>query len=503
MKSCVYVVMLLLLSLLLGCEESKYDTLDFSSHEADVVLDEPLNFFVQAGNDYIFVSWDYPKNQTISVLFSLYRSETENGEFQLLADDVSKLYYYDYLVEPEKVYYYKVCAKSMLYGESDFSEIKSGKRKGRGVDEYEGPAGNNKKENSTKIELGKLYKSSLYISCDATADDVDYYTLDAKKGDIFKITVKLPSQEDSNAAPLSAYDIAVYSDLATPIFSARGQFLTYDGKSYLIFFTRDTPVYICISPDSTSTTSRKTGDYDLIVTTAESSEFFSAYSSSCISYVKILWSSYFSLMASKYIVQRRKQGADEWESVKGALSPYRLDVQSEFARDCTEMYDRSAEVGVPYEYRVGAYLGTEGANEVCFYSSVVEARRYDVQKNVLPANTADNTSFDNALKIEQGQSVGGAIDTADCRYYKIALEAGKKYSFLITSDLVLFSADFFFGKENSDKERLICIKPEESTRDYGTFLYTVDDNAAGEYWLRIDGNNTQGNYFILVKEVSS
>lgn len=509
MKSHVYIVILILSSLLLGCEESKYDTLNFSSYETDVVLDEPLNFFVQGENNCIFVSWDYPKNQTISVLFSLYRSETENGEFKLLADDISTLYYRDSSVEPGEIHYYKVCAKSMLYGESDFSEIKSGKRKGRGVDSYDKKSGgNNNKEKSTEIEFDKLYKSSLYISHDATTDDVDYYTLNIQKGDALKITIELP--EDSSAV-LYTYDITVYSDLATPIISAKRQTLMHSGNSYLIFSTKDTPVYICISPDSTSTAFNKIGDYDLIVTKVDSSELFKAYSSNSISYVKIFWSSYFSSMASKYIVQRCRIGTENWENIKGALSPYRLDVQSEFPQNITEMYDRGAEAGVPYQYRVGACLETnsqtEDSDKVYFYSSIVNAQRYDIQKNILPKDSADNTSFDNALKIELNKLVEGAIDTTDCRYYKVALEAKKSYSFSIVQDLsygkVLFSADFFFGKENSDKKRLICIKPEETVNNYGFFLYTVDDNAAGNYWLRIDGNNTLGKYSIMVEEVGS
>lgn len=508
MKTGYSVIILVLSLLLLGCEESRYDTLDFYSPETNVVLEEPLNFMIQNGNSQITAFWNYPKNQTISVLFSLFRSETENGEFKLIADDISASYYHDNSVDPGKVYYYKVRAKSILYGESDFSVVKSGKRNGRGVDDYDKVlGGNNEISKSTKTELGKIYKSSLYISHDATADDYDYYTLDAEKGDILKITIKSP--EDSSAV-LCTYDIAIDSD-SKPITSAKGQNLTSKGNSYIILFTRNTPVYICISPDSTSSTLNRTGDYDLIVEKVESSELFSAYSSNCISYVKVFWSSYFSSMASKYIVQRRKTGDEKWENVKGALSPYRLDVQSEFSPDITVMYDRSAQMGILYDYRVAACLETKSEtehNEVYFYSSVVEnAQRYDVQENVLPEDAADNTSFDNALRIELNTLTVGAIDTTDCRYYKIALEANKKYSFSIVPDSsygkVLFGVDFFFGEEGADKKRLICIKPEEAVSNYGKFLYAVDENAAGDYWLCIDGNNTLGKYSIIVEEVNS
>lgn len=509
MKRHCYIVILILLLLLFGCGTSKYDTLNFGSHETDIVLDDPLNLQVQDGNSQIAIWWDYPKNQTISVLFSVYRSESENDEFKLLADDISTLYYYDTSVEPGKVYYYKVRAKSILYGESNFSEIKSGKRNGRGVDDYDKDGGNDKKEKSTRIELGVLYKSSLY---NATDDDVDYYTLDAKKGDALEITIKAPAVEDSDSAALLYYDIAIYSDSETPIVSAAGRTLTSNGSSYLIFFTRDTPVYICISPDSTPTAFNRTGDYDLIVANVDSSKLFIAYSSNNISYVKISWSSYFSSMASKYIVQRCIEGTEDWEEIKGALSPYRLDVQSEFSQNVMQMYDRSAEVGVAYQYRVGACLKassqTGDSDEVRFYSSVVNAKRYEIQKNVLPADSADNTCFDNALKIEPNteKPIEGAIDSTDCRYYKVALEANKNYSFSIIPDSsfgsLLFSVDFFCGKENSDKNRIICIKPEEATSNYGFFSYTVGD-AAGDYWLRIDGNNTMGKYSITVKEADS
>lgn len=504
-----YSVVILILSLLLfGCEESKYDTLDFYSSEPDVVLEEPLNFTVQNGNNYITAFWNYPKNQTISVLFSLYRSEIENADFKLLADDISVLYYHDDSVDPGKVYYYKVRAKSILYGESDFSVVKSGKRNGRGMDDYDkADGGNNEKKKSTRIEFNKVYKSSLYISHDATADDCDYYVCNAKKGDILKITMKSP--EDSSAV-LYTYDITIDSDSKT-ITSAKGQSLTFNGNSYVIFFARNTSVYICISPDSTSAALNKTGDYDLVVEKMDSSELFSVYSSNYISYVKIFWSSYFSSMASKYIVQRRIHGTEEWENIEGALSAYRLDVQKEFSQNVTAMYDRSAEIGISYDYRVAAYLETKSETEsygVPFYSSIVEnAKRYEVQKNPLPEGSADNISFDTALRIELGKIIEGAIDTTDNRYYKVALEANKSYLISIIPDSlygkVLFGADFFSGSENSQKTRLNCIKPEEASSNYGTFSYTVGESAAGDYWLRIDGNNTLGKYSVIVKEIDS
>ena len=127
-----YFITVLVLSLLFACEESRYDTLDFNSIDYDVVLEEPLNFTVQGSNNYIMLWWNYPLNQTISVLYSVYRSESEDGEFSLLSDDLKDYYYYDNAVEPGKTYWYKVRAKSILYGESDFSQIKSGMRKGRG-----------------------------------------------------------------------------------------------------------------------------------------------------------------------------------------------------------------------------------------------------------------------------------------------------------------------------------------------------------------------------------
>lgn len=498
-----YSVVMLILSLLISaCDNSKYDTLDFNSPKADVVLDKPLNFTVNGGNNYITTIWNYPKNQTISVAFSLYRSESENGDFELLVDDISNLYYQDTSVDPGKPYYYKVRAKSILYGESDFSEVKSGVRYGRGIDDYDKAGGNNEKEKSTRIEIGELYKASLYISYDTT-DDRDYYVCDAEKGDILRITMKSPV--DSNAG-LYSYDITIDSD-SKPITSAQDQSLTSSGTSYVILFTRDTPIYICVSPSSSSVLS-KTGDYDLIVEKMESSQLFSAYSVNYISYVRVYWSSYFSSLASKYVVQRRVHENGEWENVGGALTPYRFDVQNEFSPNVFAMYDRSAQVGVLYDYRVAAYLGTED-NEVCFYSSVAEnAMRNDIQENLLPEGAPDNVSFDTALSIKLGDKpTEGAIDTTECRYYKVELEANKSYLFSIIPDSlygkVLFGVDFFSGDADSDKTRLNCIKPEETSSNYGNFSYTTGKTGGGDYWLRIDGNNTLGKYSITVKEVDS
>jgi hypothetical protein len=71
-----YIIGLILSLLLCGCEASKYDTLDFySATNADVVLETPLYFTVQGSKNYIMVWWNYPLNQTISLTFSLYRSE--------------------------------------------------------------------------------------------------------------------------------------------------------------------------------------------------------------------------------------------------------------------------------------------------------------------------------------------------------------------------------------------------------------------------------------------
>lgn len=509
-----YFITVLVLSLLFACEESRYDTLDFSSIDYDVVLEEPLNFTVQGSNNYIMLWWNYPLNQTISVLYSVYRSESEDGEFSLLSDDLKDYYYYDNAVEPGKTYWYKVRAKSILYGESDFSQIKSGMRKGRGVDTYDKESPNNKKENSTKIELDVLYKSSLYISHDATADDYDYYTMDAKKGDILKITIKYPSLDETNVATLSSYDLNITSDLKE-ITNVTGQSLTYNGNAYLIFFSRDTPIYICISPDSVSPSLNKTGDYDLIVSKVDSSELFPIYSTSSVSYVKIFWSSYFSQMASKYIVQRREKGSEEWINIEGSLTPYRLDVQSEFAPNITQMYDRSAEVEKVYDYRIAAYLetsykvdGEEQKNEIIFYSSIAEdVQIYKNQANRLPEDAADNIDFDNALEITLDNQINGAIDTEDCRYYKVLLEAEKTYSFSVlpysSAGKVLFSVDFFGNDEHGNKNKLLHIPQEEASIEYGKFLYTVPKDAGGDYWLCIDGNNTKGLFSIVVKESES
>lgn len=509
-----YFITVLVLSLLFACEESRYDTLDFNSIDYDVVLEEPLNFTVQGANNYIMLWWNYPLNQTISVLYSVYRSESEDGEFSLLSDDLKDYYYYDNAVEPGKTYWYKVRAKSILYGESDFSQIKSGMRKGRGVDTYDTESPNNKKENSTKIELDVLYKSSLYISYDATADDYDYYTMDAKKGDILKITIKYPSLDETNVATLSSYDLNITSDLKE-ITNVTGQSLTYNGNAYLIFFSRDTPIYICISPDSVSPSLNKTGDYDLIVSKVDSSELFPIYSTSSVSYVKIFWSSYFSQMASKYIVQRREKDSEEWINIEGSLTPYRLDVQSEFAPNITQMYDRSAEVEKVYDYRIAAYLetsykvdGEEQKNEIIFYSSIAEdVQIYKNQANRLPEDAADNIDFDNALEITLDNQINGAIDTEDCRYYKVSLEAEKTYSFSVlpysSAGKVLFSVDFFGNDEHGNKNKLLHIPQEEASIEYGNFLYTVPKDAGGDYWLCIDGNNTKGLFSIMVKESES
>lgn len=510
-----YWIITLFLALLFSCEESRYDTLDFNSSGNSVVVEEPLNFTVQGANNYILLLWNYPLNQTISVLYSIYRSDSEDGEFLLLYDEIKDNYYYDNAVEPGKKYWYKVRAKSILYGEGEFSEIKSGMRKGRGVDNYDKQSPNNKKENSTKIDFDILYKSSLYVSCDATTDDCDYYTINAKKGDIFKISIKYPTDENDNSvAALSSYDINITTDLKD-ITSAAGESLAYSGKDYRILFSRDTPIYICISPDSVSTSLNKTGDYDLIVTKEDSSDLFPIYSTSSVSYVKIFWSSYFSQMASKYIVQRREKDSEEWVNIQGALTPYRLDVQSEFAPNVTQMYDRSAEVEKVYDYRIAAYLETsykvDGQiqnNEVIFYSSIAEdVQIYKNQENRLPEDAADNIDFDNALEITLDNQVNGAIDTEDCRYYKISLEAEKTYAFSVlpysSAGKVLFSVDFFGNDESGNKRKLLHIPQEESGINYGFFSYTVPKDAGGDYWLCIDGNNTKGLFSVTVKESES
>ena len=514
-----YIIGLILSLLLLGCEASKYDTLDFySATNADVVLEAPLYFTVQGSKNYIMVWWNYPLNQTISVTFSLYRSEENADNFVLLTDNIpaNSPYYYDTAVEPGKTYYYKVCADSILYGKSEFSEIKSGVRLGRGVDIYNKEFANNVIDKSMKIEFDVTYNASLYVNHDTAIADCDYYTLDAKKGDILRITVKLP--EDGISSALSSYDIKIFSKLNDEykeINSLQGETLQSSGNSYLIFFSRDTPIYIAVSTDSVSASSYKTGDYDIVVSKEDSAELFKAYSTSSISYVKIYWSSYFSQMATKYVVQRRESDSEEWKDVQGSLTPYRMDVQSEFEPTVMQMYDRSAEVGKIYEYRVVAHIEVSHKiddeiqkNEIDFYSSIVEnVEVFENRPNVLPEDTPDNIDFDNALEIKFDDQLNGAIDTPECRYYKVTLEAGKTYYFSVfpysSAGKVLFSVDFFGSDESGNKNRLIHISPEEVSTTYGNFSYSVPADSGGDYWLRIDGNNTLGMFSIIVKEDDS
>lgn len=511
-RNCI--VILLLLMFILGCEEPRYDTLDFNSSNVNIELEEPVNLTVQGSNNYIMIYWNYPLNQTVTVSFAVYRSESENGEFALLKDEINSTYYYDNAVEPGKTYWYKVKAKSILYGDSDFSESKSAVRKGRGVDIYDKEAGNDKKENSTKIEYDTVYKSSLYISHDATTDDCDYYTIDAKKGDILEITLAMAT--DENVASLSSYDILITSELKD-IFSKTGEMLSYPGNLYRISFSRDTPIYIKVSADSTPGLIYKTGDYDLMVSKKDSSDLFLSYSTSYVSYIKVSWSSFFSQGASKYTVQRRETGTEEWANITAALSPYRVDVHEEFSPSVATVYDRSAQFGKSYDYRVVAHLETsykvDGETQeykVDFYSSVTEdVKIYENKPNNLPKDAEDNIDFDNALEIELEKQVNAAIDTADCRFYKVKLEAGKTYSFSIypysSSGKVLFSVDFYTSDDNG-KKKLLCIPPQETAMDYGSFSYTTeknDEDSDKDYWLCIDGNNTLGQFSVLVKEDKS
>ena len=220
-------------------------------------------------------------------------------------------------------------------------------------------------------------------------------------------------------------------------------------------------------------------------------------------------------MATKYVVQRRESDSEEWKDVQGSLTPYRMDVQSEFEPTVMQMYDRSAEVGKIYEYRVVAHIEVSHKiddeiqkNEIDFYSSIVEnVEVFENRPNVLPEDTPDNIDFDNALEIKFDDQLNGAIDTPECRYYKVTLEAGKTYYFSVfpysSAGKVLFSVDFFGSDESGNKNRLIHISPEEVSTTYGNFSYSVPADSGGDYWLRIDGNNTLGMFSIIVKEDDS
>ena len=82
----------------------------------------PANFAVSAETGYISLRWDQG-TETDLAYYKVYRSETENGEYAVVADKLKYISYNDRDVEPEKQYYYKVVAVDVAGNESVPTQI--------------------------------------------------------------------------------------------------------------------------------------------------------------------------------------------------------------------------------------------------------------------------------------------------------------------------------------------------------------------------------------------
>ena len=103
---------------------ANYYYLDNIKVFAPVEATAPTGLTAAGTANDIALAWDAVQT---AVFYRIYRSTGENGPFTLLADNIRATQYNDTSAESDTVYYYAVTAGNLL-GESDYSNIASGKR---------------------------------------------------------------------------------------------------------------------------------------------------------------------------------------------------------------------------------------------------------------------------------------------------------------------------------------------------------------------------------------
>lgn len=82
----------------------------------------PKKLRSHSGDRVVLLLWDLPRDTTGLVGYNLYRSDTSEGPYSLIADSLVELYTYDYTVVNGDTFYYVVTALySSPDGESPFS----------------------------------------------------------------------------------------------------------------------------------------------------------------------------------------------------------------------------------------------------------------------------------------------------------------------------------------------------------------------------------------------
>ena len=88
--------------------------------------DKPKDLIASGGDGWIYISWMQGDEEDIDT-YQLYRSESEDGTYSLIASNIKAVSYYDSTAQRDTVYYYKLRVLDTTGNLSDFSEAVSAK----------------------------------------------------------------------------------------------------------------------------------------------------------------------------------------------------------------------------------------------------------------------------------------------------------------------------------------------------------------------------------------
>ncbi len=478
---------LLILTLILACSpEIKYNSVDVNTSQKDLGVDIPINLHgYSSSKNYAYIGWSHPSTD---VSFEIYRSTTENSDYQIIAKDVTSQNYWDKKATPSILYYYKVRALSPLYGYSQFTKPVTATRLGMGEDSYEK---NDTQDSASYIAIEKNHEASLY-----PLNDIDWYACDVIGNRCAVISIGKPMSE----AELPNFEIVIKSitkstGIEKILIEQEAQ--TVDTK-YQILVSKDTTFYIQIKSNSENfSDDYRMGDYSISVMTTGLSNMFPLTSdNSCPSFVDLVWGTSLSSLTKNYRIQRRSNN-DEWSDIEFCTSPFRIDGNVNVDNIAFRGFDRTAIIDTKYDYRVKAVIieKSEDVAEFACYSTVATATRQNTG-----TDTATHTTFETATELSlYDTSFERIVIDQNEHYYKSTLQAGE-YKIELTPDSEYYPY-LSLSIYNTDKNNLCYIPPNANHEPLVGTTLIVKEQAV--YYFKVGSNNTHGKYNININPLDT
>lgn len=463
--------------ILISCD-NQYNKAD-NSFNVPLIL-PPYQIRVTQGDslDEVIISW--AQNSLTNEVF-IYRSESINGSYQKIGSETYKNFFSDTNAEPGKIYYYKLKAYNLLYGESYFSSIVSGYRSGIPLDQYEN---DNTMNNAKEILIGdeNIQTRSIFPK-----DDIDFIKFEANANNLYTIqTLSTGNEKDDNRfIRIYLYD-SNYNLL-------RDNDYSYDSSIY----TRKITKWLCQLSGTyyiLVVAITGTGGYKIKINITngppDKVQYVIPSYGSNSNFIKLIWQ--YAYGGEKYYIYRSENISGNYQEIEFYRSIY--STQKYNFTTLTEAYDKDVLPGKIYYYKIKA-SNIFGDSEMSISGGGFMA---DLTTDTFENdNTTDNAKIFNLNENEEERTLYPLDDIDWIKfsskkgyYYKISTKSRVENNAELDTILYLYDSNM----------NLLLYNDNNNFSNYSTISNWFCDNT-GDYFIRvISKDGFTGTYNLELKE---